>query len=152
MKTTLRKITIAYYLVYLAAIVAATAGLAIMKAGFTIDSTTDLGIAINSVLIIFIIGSVPLSLWVFNNKLKNWIKLPTEHEKLQKYQKAALIRLMILGAGLVLGVVFYYVLTLQSMIFSAAIAAVGVFFCKPSEKKIRTELELDKVELDKLEE
>ena len=146
MKSVLKKITLAYYLIYIAAIAAASAGFAILRAGINIDPTTDLGIAINSVLIIFIIGSVPLSLWIFNTNTKKWAKLASEEEKLQKYQKAAIIRLTALGLGLVLGVLFYYILGLQSMIFSAGIAAIGVFFCKPSEAKIRTELELDKFE------
>ena len=145
MKTVLRKITIAYYLVYIAAIVAASSGFAILKSGISIDPTTDLGIAINSILIIFIIGSVPLTLWIFNVNAKKWAKLDSLDEKLQKYQKAAFIRLLVIGAGLVLGVIFYYILGLESMIFSAAIAAIGVFFCKPTEAKITTELELDEL-------
>jgi hypothetical protein len=146
MRSVLRKITLVYYLIYVAAIIAASSGFAILKAGINIDPTTDIGIAINSFLIIFIIGSVPLSLWIFNTKTKKWAKLENEDEKLEKYQKAAILRLFVLGLGLVLGVLFYYILGLQSMIFSAGIAAVGVFFCKPSEAKIRTELELDKFE------
>lgn len=143
MKKVLRNITFAYYAVYIAAIAAASAGYSILKSGIGIDPNSETGIAINSILIILIIGAVPVSLWYFNVLTKKWAKLESEELKLQKYQKAALIRLVVLGLALVLGVIFYYILGIQSMIFSAAIAAVGVFFCKPSEQKISTELELD---------
>ena len=45
--------------------------------------------------------------------------------------------------GLMLGVLFFYVMGSQSMIFCAGIAAIGLFFCKPSQAKISSELQID---------
>ena len=143
MKKVLKNIQLAYYAVYVAAIAAAVSGYALMNANLRIDAQSEAGIALNSVLIVLIIGSVPLSLWLFNRNTKKWAKLADVHEKLAKYQKGSIIRLLVLGVGLVLGVVFYYVLGLQSMIFSAGISAIGVFFCKPAEVNVVAELELE---------
>jgi uncharacterized membrane protein YgaE (UPF0421/DUF939 family) len=63
--------------------------------------------------------------------------------KLKKYRKAGLFRILVIGIGLVLGVLFFYIMGLQSMIFSAGIAAIALFFCKPSEAKITIDLQLD---------
>ena len=117
MKKVLKNIQLAYYAVYIAAIAAAVSGYALMNANLRIDPQSEVGIALNSALIV--------------------------HEKLAKYQKGSIIRLLVLGVGLVLGVVFYYVLGLQSMIFAAGISAIGVFFCKPAEVKVVAELELE---------
>ena len=143
MKKVLKNIQLAYYAVYIAAIAAAVSGYALMNANLRIDPQSETGIALNSVLIVLIIGSVPLALWLFSRNTKKWAKLTDVHEKLAKYQKGSIIRLLVLGVGLVLGVVFYYVLGLQSMIFAAGISAIGVFFCKPAEVKVVAELELE---------
>jgi hypothetical protein len=89
---------------------------------------------------------VPLTLWIFNLKTKKWAQLQDVDVKLKKYQKGAIISLAILGSGLVLGVLFYYILGIQSMILSAGIAAIGMFFCKPSEAKILSALDMDEPE------
>lgn len=143
MKKVLRNIQILYYIVYGAAIAAAASGYALMNANVHIDPQSELGITLNTLLIILIIGSVPLSLWLFNLKTKKWAQLTDVNEKFQKYQKGALIRLSVMGLGLVLGVIFFYILGIQSMIFCAGISAIGVFFCKPAEVKIVAELQLE---------
>lgn len=142
MKQTLRQLVIAYYSVYIAAIAAATSGFYILKSGFIIDPLSQTGTAINTLLIIFIIGSVPLTLGYFNKLTKKWALLEDENQRLENYRKAGTIRIAIIGLGLVLGVLFFYIMNSQSMIFCAGIAAIALFFCKPSESKISNELGL----------
>lgn len=140
MKQTLRQLVIAYYSVYIAAIAAATSGFYILKSGFRINPLSQTGTIINTLLIIFIIGSVPLTLGYFNKLTKKWALLEDENQRLENYRKAGTIRIAIIGLGLVLGVLFFYIMNSQSMIFCAGIAAIALFFCKPTESKISSEL------------
>lgn len=140
MKRTLRILLTAYYAVYAAAILAATSGYYILKSGFKIDPLTSEGTIINSIVILYIISTVPLALALFNKMTKKWALIKDENEQLEKYKTGAIYRILIIGTGLVLGVVFFYVMNSQSMIFCAGIAAVALFFCKPSENKIMNDL------------
>ena len=143
MKQTLRQLQIAYYSVYIAAIAAATSGFYILKSGFVINPLSQTGTVLNTLLIIFIIGSVPLSLGYFNKLTKKWTLMEDENQRLEKYRKVGTLRIAVIGLGLVLGVLFFYIMNSQSMIFCAGIAAIALFFCKPSEAKISTELNIE---------
>jgi hypothetical protein len=143
MKKTVQQLVIAYYSVYIAAIMAAVSGYFILKAGIRIDPLSDTGTTLNTLLIILIIGSMPVALASFNRYLKKLQLLDDMELKLKKYRKAGLFRILVIGIGLVLGVLFFYIMGLQSMIFSAGIAAIALFFCKPSEAKITIDLQLD---------
>ncbi|MDO9633999.1 MAG: hypothetical protein Q7J05_03005 [Paludibacter sp.] len=148
MKKTLNKLTLIYYLIYIAAIVVGISGFQLFRSGYTIDDKSTLGIAISSILIIFIIGSIPITLALFNKKTKKWAEIEDVNEKLKIYEKASIIRLAIVGTGFLLGVLFYFVLyspqsNSQSMIFCAGIAAIALFFCKPAEVKIISELKIE---------
>ncbi len=143
MKKTLNKLTLIYYLIYIAAIVVGISGFQLFRSGYTIDDKSTLGIAISSILIIFIIGSIPITLALFNKKTKKWAEIEDVHEKLKLYEKAGVIRLAIVGSGFLLGVLFFFVLNSQSMIFCAGIAAIALFFCKPAEVKIISELKIE---------
>ena len=146
MKKTLKLLRLTYYSVYLTAIIAAFSGYTILKNGLTIDPKSDTGVTLQSILIIFIIGSIPLTLATFNRMTKKWAELNNIDEKIIKYRRAGIIRIIIIGLGLILGVVFFYVMQSQSMIFIAGIAAVSLFFCKPSENKIIIDLKLEESE------
>lgn len=147
MKSTIKKLTIVYYIIYLAAVVAATLGYYLtVKKGMGIDVQSDTGTIISQILIIYIIGSIPLALGIFHAKTKKWAKLENNDEKIQLYYKGSVLRLLVVGLGLFLGVLFFYILQSQSMIFCAGIAAIGLFFCKPADVKMIAELELDTVE------
>lgn len=146
MKKVFKKLTLIYYLIYIAILVVALVGFQLFKAGYTIDDKSQLGIAISSALIILIIGSIPLTLAVFNKRTKQWALIEDTQTKLRKYEKGAIIRLAIVGTGLLLGVFFFFIMNSQSMIFSAGIAAIALFFCKPAEVKIISELQLEETE------
>lgn len=142
MKETLRQLTIAYYCVYAAAIAAALTGFYILRSGLRIDPLSQTGTILNSILIVLIIGCIPVTLAIFNKKTKNWAKLENQDQKLALYKTAGTIRIAIIGIALITGVLFFYIMNSQSMIFCAGIAAIALFFCKPSEAKIETDLEL----------
>jgi hypothetical protein len=145
-KKTLKLLRLTYYSVYLTAIIAAFSGYTILKNGLTIDPKSDTGVTLQSILILFIIGSIPLTLATFNRMTKKWAELNNIDEKIIKYRRAGIIRIIIIGLGLILGVVFFYVMQSQSMIFIAGIAAVALFFCKPSENKIIIDLKIEESE------
>ena len=147
MKKTIQHLQIAYYSVYIAAIAAATSGYYILKSGTHIDPLSDLGTVLNTILIVLIIGSLPITLALFNKQLKKWVILEDKEMRLEKYRKAGVIRIAIIGIALILGVLFFYIMNSQSMIFCAGIAAIALFFCKPSAHKIELELKLDETEL-----
>ncbi len=136
-------LTKAYYGMFAAAFATAILGYYILQNSFVINPLTQPGITVSTIMIIFIIGSVPASLILFNVFLK---KLKTNDDtafKLEQYMKAGIIRLLVIGAGIVLGILFFYILQSQSMIFCAGIAAIALVFCKPSEVKIITDLEIE---------
>lgn len=143
MQKTLKRLNFWYYLIYVAAIIFALIGYQLFRSGISIDELSPIGITLSSALIILIIGSVPITLAVFNKKVKQWALIEDVQEKLAIYEKWSVIRLLIIGSGFVLGVLFFFLLNSQSMIFSAGIAAIGLFFCKPAEVKIISDLQIE---------
>lgn len=119
----------------------------LLKQEIGIDPNSDLGLKISYFVIIYVMASVPLCLALFNryiNKLKQ-----EENKEIQtkKYLKAAKFRIVFIGLGMALGVFFFYILQQQSMIFAAGIAAVALYFCKPTLGKIENDL-APKIESD----
>jgi len=145
MKKTLTKITIAYYVVYIAAVLAATAGYYILREGFSIDVQSQTGITLSSALIIFIIGSIPVTLGLFHRYSKKIAALEDVETRVKKYEMASYLRLTIIGLGLIFGVLFFYILHSQSMLFCAGIAAIALFFCKPSKSKMINDIDIDEL-------
>lgn len=143
MNKVLKKLTAYYYIIYVAAIIVATIGFHFFRKGISIDAQSSIGIALSSFLIILIIGSIPLTLSIFSKKTKQWAKLENVKERLERYEKGSIVRLIIIGAGFLMGVFFYFLLKSPSMLFSSGIAAIALFFCKPAEVKIISELQLE---------
>ena len=146
MKQVLKKLTLVYYLIYIAAVLVAFLGFQLHRSGVIIDSQSQTGIAISSALIILIIGSIPTTLAVFNKKTKKWATEEDVAKKLGWYSKASIIRLIIVGSGFLLGILFFFLMNSQSMIFCAGISAICLFFCKPAEVKIISELQIEEAD------
>ena len=141
-----RSINVVYYAVYLLTIIAVVVIFFLSHANIKlveIDPLSKLGSTINTIYIIYLLVSIPAALYLFHKftlKIKNE---KDEYSKFQKYKRASYIRLWVVGIALVVGVALVYVLHSKSMIFTAAIAAIALYFCKPSPLKIIRELDLD---------
>ena len=144
MKKSVNKLLLIYYLMYILALIVAVGGFYLAKqgGGFSLDPQSTTGVTITSLYLIFLMASIPLSLRIFNKKVKTLASGDNINEKIKKYTSYALYRLIIIGANLLLGVFFFYLFNSRSMTFCAAIAAIALVFCKPSEAKMGSELEI----------
>ena len=147
MKKTVNQLTLVYYGFYVLAIAFAAIGYSFFsgKEALVPEQSSN-GTLIMSVYILFLVTSIPLALKLFSMKVKKLAMLENQKEKLSRYKIFSLWRLIIVGCNLLFGIGFFYLLNSRSMIYCAAIAAIALVFCKPSEAKLATELELDDFE------
>lgn len=143
----LLKLTLTLIGVCLTAITVAVSGFHYLKPRFYIDPMSENGVMLNSVLLLFIIGSIPLSLAFFNRMTKKWAVAENKDSRIQSYTRGGIVRILVIGLALNTGIIFYYIMNSQSMLYSAGMAAVALVFCIPTRAKILTELCLEDEQL-----
>jgi len=147
MERIVKKINLAYYLIYTLTILSTIIGYIVTQSRETaVDVKSPLSITLSSIVILYIIISIPAALYLFHKSTKKWIEIEDNFQKLERYTTGATWRIIIVGFGLVLSVVVFYIIRTESMIFCAAITAVALLFCKPTENKMKSELKLDEAE------
>jgi len=148
MEKIVKRINLAYSLIYTATILATFAGYIITQ---TTESTipspkSELSISLSTLVIAYILISIPAALAIFHRNTKKWAAIEDRFTKINKYVAGAKLRLLVVGLGLVMSVVVFYILRTPSMIFCALIAAVALLFCRPSENRIISDLKLEEEE------
>lgn len=148
MEKIVKRIGLVYYMIYTSTILSTVVGyLLTMNNNDHIDSKSELGIALKSIIILYTLISLPLALGGFFRMTKKWIAIENETEKFNQYKKGAIIRLSLIGTGLIASIIIFYLFrTDVSLIYCAGISAIALLFCKPSEAKMMNELHLDKSE------
>jgi hypothetical protein len=146
-----RQINQAYYLVYTATILSTIIGYYLtMNRESSPDVKSSFSISLSSMIILYILVSIPAALATFHKNLKKWREIDDDFLKFRKYTFGAQLRLLVVGLGLVISIIGHFILYAGtqnvSMIFCAGIAAVALFFCKPSAGKVANELEIDEEE------
>lgn len=148
MKKTIKNIAQVYYIIYATTILSTVVGYLMNLQGQTrtIDPKSTIGIALSSILILYIMISIPFALGGFHRMTKKWKLIDDEKLKLAKYEKGAILRLVAIGSGLIGSVVLFYVMNDISMIYCVGITAIALLFCKPTEGKIESDLKMDEKE------
>lgn len=107
-----------------------------------IDSLSTLGQAIQYVVIFDALVTIPLGLYLCKKQCTKLSTLDNEEEKLQGYKKAASLRILLVSNTLVFAIAAFYLMgAYQSMLWVAAVSAIGWYFTKPSERKMELELQ-----------
>ena len=107
-----------------------------------IDSLSTLGQAIQYVVIFDALVTIPLGLYLCKKQCTKLSVLDNEEEKLQGYKKAASLRVLLVGNTMVFAIAAFYLMgAYQSMLWVAAVSAIGWYFTKPSERKMELELQ-----------
>jgi len=144
MKKTLQNITKFYYYIYSATIL--TTGLGYMinlsRTG-SFDPADPINITLSSLVIIYLLASIPFTLGYFYKMTKKWSLIEDDIIKFQKYENGAKLRLLIIGIGLISSIIVFFILRSNiSLIYCAGISAIALLFCKPSESKMISDLDL----------
>jgi hypothetical protein len=107
-----------------------------------IDSLSTLGQAIQYVVIFDALVTIPLGLYLCKKQCTKLSTLDNEEEKLQGYKKAASLRILLVSNTMVFAIAAFYLMgAYQSMLWVAAVSAIGWYFTKPSERKMELELQ-----------
>jgi uncharacterized membrane protein YidH (DUF202 family) len=142
-----KKIYLAYYMIYTLTILSAIVGYLITQSQeTTVDVKSQLSINLSSIVILYILISIPAAISLFNRYNKKIKTIEDNFSKLEKYATGATWRILSVGFGLVLSVIVFYIIRTESMIFCAGICAIALLYCKPTESKINSDLKLDEPE------
>ena len=107
-----------------------------------IDSLSTLGQAIQYMVILDALVTIPLGLYLCKKQCTKLSVLENEVEKLLGYKKAATLRILLVSNAMVFAIAAFYLMgAYQSMLWVAAVSAIGWYFTKPSERKMELELQ-----------
>ena len=107
-----------------------------------IDSLSALGQAIQYIVIFDALVTIPLGLYLCKKQCTKLSQLDNEEEKKQGYKKAASLRIVLVSNTMVFAIAAFYLMgAYQSMLWVAAVSAIGWYFTKPSERKMELELQ-----------
>lgn len=148
MQKTLKSITQFYYYIYSATILTTLGGYIVnMSREVSYGAKDPLNIALSSIVILYMLISIPLALGLFFNMTKKWSIIEDEKLKFSKYEQGAKLRLLAIGIGLLASIIVFYILRSNiSIIYCAGIGAIALLFCKPTEAKIISDLHLEETE------
>ena len=79
----------------------------------------------------------------FNWVLKNKVQTAEKNERVELYTKYHFMRLGLLGAPMLTGILFYYTTLENWGMYYALIALVSSFFCLPSAEGVEIELKME---------
>ena len=142
-KTVIKRLNIWYYGIFFLLVILATATYLLVTKQVipVLDPLSSWGKAIQYVIIFDILLTVPFGLWWHKHQCKSIAKIEDEQAQLIAYYKSATLRICLVSNTMLFAIPAFYILgAYMSMMWVAAIAAIGWYFTKPTEKKLYFEL------------
>lgn len=140
----IRTLNVYYYGIMVLTLLAGTLAYFLIMKDYVqpIDSLSTLGQGIQYVVIFDALVTIPLGLYLCKKQCTKLSVLDNEEEKLQGYKKAASLRILLVSNTMVFAIAAFYLMgAYQSMLWVAAVSAIGWYFTKPSERKMELELQ-----------
>ena len=132
-----------YYAMMFAAVLAAAVMFLLLEKNIisTISVYTTAGMVVQYIVILDALVSIPLGLYVFNRRCKQLRYNEDLDWRITLYRRYDIRRILLVGQPMVVAIVAYYLLGgNQSMLWIAAMSAIGWYFCKPTPRKIELEI------------
>lgn len=140
----LRTLNVYYYGIMLLTLLAGTLSYFLIMKEYVqpIDSLSNLGQIIQYIVIFDALVTIPVGLYLCKKQCTKLCTLENEEEKLLGYQKAATMRILLVSNTMVFAIAAFYLMgAYQSMLWVAAVSAIGWYFTKPSLRKMELELQ-----------
>lgn len=133
----------AYYLCWILVVLVAVGAYLLSRSNMLITEPQSIT-TIKSILIIYVLGSIPFALWYHHREWKKMTEEECEMTNAQKfirYRTVSLLRLGLIVFGLMACILFCYLMVQRDLLYLALIVAMAMLFCKPSSKQMTAELE-----------
>lgn len=143
MQKTNRILNLVYYLMYTLAVIVAVVMWQFVTKGIisAIDPFSTAAKVMQNIAIFYTIISVAGGLYLFKRQLPKIQRMEDQQEQLSVYGRWAIVRLIVIGIGVSFDIFVFYLLGgHRPMIWCAAISAIGLYFCKPTIRRIELEL------------
>lgn len=140
----LRTLNVYYYGIMALTLLAGTLSYFLIMKEYVqpIDSLSNLGQIIQYIVIFDALVTIPVGLYLCKKQCTKLCTLENEEEKLLGYQKAATMRILLVSNTMVFAIAAFYLMgAYQSMLWVAAVSAIGWYFTKPSLRKMELELQ-----------
>ena len=140
----IRTLNVYYYGIMIMTLLAGTLAYFLIMKDYVkpIDSLSTVGQIIQYIIIFDALITIPLGLYLCKMQCTKLSALENVEEKLQGYQKAATLRILLVGNTMIFAIVAFYLMgAYQSMLWVAAVSAIGWYFTKPSVRKMELELQ-----------
>ncbi len=140
----IRILNVYYYGIMAMTLLAGTLAYFLIMKDFVIpiDSFSTLGQTIQYIIIFDALITIPLGLYLCKKQCTKLSAFENEEKKMQGYQKAATLRILLVGNTMVFAIAAFYLMgAYQSMLWVAAVSAIGWYFTKPSVRKMELELQ-----------
>ena len=140
----IRTLNLYYYGIMVLTLLAGTLAYFLIMKDYVqpIDSFSMLGHIIQYVIIFDALVTIPLGLYLCKKQCTKLSVLENGKEKLLGYKQAATLRILLVGNTMVFAIAAFYLMgAYQSMLWVAAVSAIGWYFTKPSERKMQLELQ-----------
>lgn len=140
----LRTLNVYYYGIMVLTLLAGTLSYFLIVKEYVqpIDSLSNLGQIIQYIVIFDALVTIPVGLYLCKKQCTKLCTLENEEEKLLGYQKAATMRILLVSNTMVFAIAAFYLMgAYQSMLWVAAVSAIGWYFTKPSLRKMELELQ-----------
>ena len=140
----LRTLNVYYYGIMVLTLLAGTLSYFLIMKEYVqpIDSLSNIGQIIQYIVIFDALVTIPVGLYLCKKQCTKLCTLENEEEKLLGYQKAATMRILLVSNTMVFAIAAFYLMgAYQSMLWVAAVSAIGWYFTKPSLRKMELELQ-----------
>lgn len=106
-----------------------------------INPLSTVGQVVQYIIILDVLLTVPGGLWKHKRNCKTIVAIEDEQARFEAYRKSAMWRIILVSNAMLWAFPAYYLLGgYMSMLWIAAIAAIGWYFTKPTERKMYFEL------------
>lgn len=143
-KNIIKSLNLYYYGVLILTLISGTLAYFLIMKDFVqaIDPMSMLGQVLQYVVIFDALLTIPTGLYLCKRQCVKLAQLTDENAKLMGYKRAATWRIVLVSNAMILGIAAFYLMgAYQSMLWIAAVSAIGWYFTKPSEAKLQAELQ-----------
>ena len=140
----IRTLSVYYYAMMILALLSGTLSYFLIMKGYVlpIDSLSSFGQVIQYLVIFDALITIPLGLFICKKQCTKLSSIENEEEKLVGYNKSARMRILLVSNTMVFSIAAFYLMgAYQSMLWVAAVSAIGWYFSKPSLRKMELELQ-----------